>query len=67
MKELENPCKTCVHKTVCSYLAQTARIIANINTDIQSGNYPGNVILHISCVDYIKDKEVSKMDTDTYF
>ena len=56
MKELEVPCKTCEHRTVCAYLAQTARLIANINTDIHSGNYPGNVVLHISCADYIRDE-----------
>ena len=52
MKELEAPCKTCVHKTVCTYLAQTTRLIVNMNTDINSGNYPGNIVLHISCTDY---------------
>lgn len=53
MKELEAPCKTCMHKTVCKNVAETTRLIANINTDIQSGNYPGNVGLHISCTAYI--------------
>lgn len=67
MKELEAPCKTCTHKTVCVYLAQTTRLIVNMNTDINSGNYPGNVVLHVSCTDYIREATVPRNEPDTYF
>lgn len=67
MKELEAPCKTCIHKTVCSCLAQTVNLISNMNTDINSGNYPCNVVLHISCTDYIREAAVPRNEPDTYF
>lgn len=56
MKELELICKTCTHKTVCGCLANTVRIIDNVNSDIKSGNYPANVALHISCTEYLRDE-----------
>jgi hypothetical protein len=57
MKILEFPCKTCLHKKVCGFLAQTTNLVCNINTDIDSGNYPGNVELHLSCVDYVAEED----------
>lgn len=60
MKELELICKTCIHRTVCGCLAHTVRVIDNINVDVKSGNYPGNVVLHISCTDYIEEDDRTK-------
>ncbi len=60
MKELEAPCKTCMHKTVCAYVAQTTRLIVNMNTDINSGNYPSNVVLNLSCTEYVRKAETPR-------
>lgn len=57
---MELICKTCIHKTVCAYLAQTAMVINNINTDVKSDNYPGNVVINISCIDYVEEDSKRK-------
>lgn len=67
MNELEIPCKTCMHRTVCAHLPYTVNIIENINTDIKSGNYQGNIVLNISCTDYIKESAIARTEPDTYF
>ena len=67
MKELEIPCKTCMHNNVCSHLPYTVNIIENINTDINSGNYQANIVLHLSCTEYVREAAVPRNEPDTYF
>ena len=67
MKELEIPCKTCIHRTVCAHLPYTVNIIENMNTDIKSGNYQANIVLHVSCTEYTREAAVPRNEPDTYF
>ncbi len=62
MKELEIMCKTCIHRTVCAHLPYTVNIIENINTDIKSGNYQGNIVLKISCAHYVEEDRRPKSE-----
>lgn len=55
MKELEIICKTCIHTKVCAYLPNTVNTIENINTDIKSGNYQGNIVIKILCSNYVEE------------
>lgn len=66
MQNVKFKCSSCIHAPVCIYIEQMRTMVTNINTDIDSGNYPSNIELDIDCIHYKINENIKVRQPDSY-